>query len=67
LVACPGSEDDWQGKWLKKKMAVAGMAVGLQDFGLAIQYLRAFMGVQRWCEGVEKQMKEEEGDEGQGR
>lgn len=33
-------------------MAVTGMAIGMQDFGLAIGQLRAFWKVQRWtaCE-----------------
>lgn len=62
LVACPGSGDDLQGKWLKKKMAVAGMAVGLKDFGLSISCMRVFLKVQRWCDG--SGMKEEDGFEG---
>jgi hypothetical protein len=53
LVACPGSKNDIQGRFLRRKMAVAGMAIGLEDFDLAISYLRAFWLVQRWvaCEG----------------
>ena len=39
-----------QGKWLKKKMAVTGMVIGLQEFGVAIGCLRAFWAVQRWTE-----------------
>jgi hypothetical protein len=51
LVACPGSGDGVQGKWLKKKMAVTGMVIGLQDFGVAIGCLSAFWTMQRWIEG----------------
>jgi hypothetical protein len=29
-------------------MAVAGMAIGMEDFNLATSYLRAFWMVQRW-------------------
>ena len=50
LVACPGSGDDVMGKWLKRKMAVAGMTIGLENFGLAISCLRQFWRVQRWIE-----------------
>ncbi|KAE9364253.1 hypothetical protein N431DRAFT_354741 [Stipitochalara longipes BDJ] len=48
LVACPGTRDDVVGKWIKRKMAVSGMAIALEDFGLAIGYFRAFWRVQRW-------------------
>ena len=50
LVACPsaGKVDELQGRWLKKKMAVTGMTIGMSDFGLAIAGLRAFWKVQRW-------------------
>ena len=50
LVACPsaGNVDELQGRWLKKKMAVTGMTIGMGDFGLAIAGLRAFWKVQRW-------------------
>jgi hypothetical protein len=50
LVACPsaGNVDELQGRWLKKKMAVTGMTIGMSDFGLAIAGLRAFWKVQRW-------------------
>jgi hypothetical protein len=50
LVACPsaGNVDELQGRWLKKKMAVTGMTIGMSNFGLAIAGLRAFWKVQRW-------------------
>jgi hypothetical protein len=50
LVACPsaGNVDEVQGRWLKKKMAVTGMTIGMSDFGLAIGGLRGFWKVQRW-------------------
>ena len=48
LVACPSSGNDLQGRFLKKKMAVTGMTIGMEDFGLAIGFLRAFWKVQRW-------------------
>jgi len=53
LIACPGTKNDLQGRFLRRKMAVAGMAIGLEGFNLAISYLRAFWLVQRWvaCEG----------------
>jgi hypothetical protein len=48
LVACPSAGNDLQGRFLKKKMAVTGMTIGMEDFGLAIGCLRAFWKVQRW-------------------
>jgi hypothetical protein len=50
LVACPsaGNTDEVQGRWLKKKMAVTGMTIGMSDFRLAIGGLRGFWKVQRW-------------------
>jgi hypothetical protein len=48
LVACPSCGNDLQGRFLKKKMAVTGMTIGMEDFGLAIACLRAFWKVQRW-------------------
>ncbi|KAE9378640.1 hypothetical protein N431DRAFT_363266 [Stipitochalara longipes BDJ] len=48
LVACPSAGDDLQGRFLRKKMAVTGMTIGMEDFGLAIGCLRAFWKVQRW-------------------
>jgi hypothetical protein len=33
---------------LKKKMAVTGMTIGMEDFSLSIGCLRAFWKVQRW-------------------
>ena len=48
LIAAPSSGNDAQGRFLKKKMAVAGMSIGLEDFNLATGHLRAFWKVQRW-------------------
>jgi hypothetical protein len=48
LVACPSAGNDLQGRFLKKKMAVTGMTIGMEDFGLSIGCLRAFWKVQRW-------------------
>jgi hypothetical protein len=48
LVAAPSSGNDAQGRFLKKKMAVAGMSIGLENFNLATGHLRAFWIVQRW-------------------
>jgi hypothetical protein len=48
LVACPGVGEDHQGRFLRRKMAVTGMSIGMEDFGLAISQLKAFWKVQRW-------------------
>ena len=48
LIAAPSAGNDSQGRFLKKKMAVAGMSIGLEDFNLATGHLRAFWKVQRW-------------------
>ena len=48
LVSCPSAGNDLQGRFLKKKMAVTGMTIGMEDFRLAIGCLRAFWKVQRW-------------------
>lgn len=60
LVACPSSGNDLQGRFLRKKMAVTGMSIGMEDFGLAIACLRAFWKVQRWI-AKERARKETEG------
>ena len=57
LVACPGSKNNLQGRFLRRKMAVAGMGIGLEDFNLAISYLRAFWLVQRWVACEENKIK----------
>ncbi|KAK0712103.1 hypothetical protein B0H67DRAFT_587025 [Lasiosphaeris hirsuta] len=41
-------ERDMRTKYLRRRMASAAQAVGQEEFGLAIGYLRAFWGVQRW-------------------
>ncbi|KAE8441055.1 hypothetical protein EG329_005917 [Mollisiaceae sp. DMI_Dod_QoI] len=66
LVASPGSQEDERGKWLKRKMAVAGMQVGMADFGVSISCLRAFWRVQRWVESErlkQGKIRSEEGGE----
>ncbi|CZR68073.1 uncharacterized protein PAC_17972 [Phialocephala subalpina] len=53
LVASTGGwkdEDEQRKKWLWRKMAVAGMQVGMEDFGVSIASLRSFWRVQRWVE-----------------
>jgi hypothetical protein len=50
IVTCPGSGEDMMGKWVKRKMAVSGMMVAFQEFGVAIGCFRAFWRVQRWIE-----------------
>jgi hypothetical protein len=57
LVACPSSGNDLQGRFLRKKMAVTGMSIGMEDFDLAIACLRAFWKVQRWI-AKEREMGE---------
>lgn len=53
LVASTGGskdEKEERRKWLWRKMAVAGMQVGMEDFGVSIGCLRSFWRVQRWVE-----------------
>lgn len=50
LLVCPSSGNDLKGRFLRKKMAVTGMSIGMEDFGLAIACLRAFWKVQRWIQ-----------------
>ena len=38
------------GKWIKRKMSVAGMVVALKDYGIAIECLRSFWTVQKWIQ-----------------
>ncbi|KAK3331579.1 hypothetical protein B0T19DRAFT_83292 [Cercophora scortea] len=42
------SDRELRRKYLRRKMATGAQAVGQEDFGLAISYLRAFWLVQRW-------------------
>jgi hypothetical protein len=58
LVAAPSSGNDAQGRFLKKKMAVAGMSIGLEDFNLATGHLRAFWKVQRWIAKESQKIEE---------
>ncbi|KAM0335529.1 hypothetical protein ACHAQA_000577 [Verticillium albo-atrum] len=48
LVAAPSTKQDTKGRFIRRKMAVAGLSIGFEDFGLGISYLRAFWLVQRW-------------------
>ncbi|KAF8848998.1 hypothetical protein BDZ45DRAFT_248662 [Acephala macrosclerotiorum] len=53
LVASTGGEKDEKEerkKWMWRKMAVAGMQIGMEDFGVSIGCLRSFWRVQRWAE-----------------
>jgi len=52
IVLCPtcsgtGVED----RWFRKKMSVVGMSIGLEGFGLGIDYVKAHWLVQRWVAG----------------
>lgn len=59
-MACPGCGEDRWGKWVKRKMAVCGMEMGLVDWGLAVGCLREFWRVGRWIrrEGMKKEVFE---------
>lgn len=48
LVLCPSSKSDKRGRFIRRKMAVAGLSIGFEDFPLGISFLRAFWLVQRW-------------------
>lgn len=48
LVAAPNTEQDARGRFIRRKMAVAGLSIGFEDFHVGISYLRAFWLVQRW-------------------
>jgi hypothetical protein len=48
LVICPSLGEDREDRKLRKKMAVTGMAIGLEGFNLGIEYLKAHWKVQRW-------------------
>lgn len=41
-------EEDRENRGLRKRMAVTGMAIGLEGFGLGIEFMSAGFGVQRW-------------------
>ncbi|KAH7395808.1 hypothetical protein BKA64DRAFT_70191 [Cadophora sp. MPI-SDFR-AT-0126] len=64
LVACPAGEkmrnatpvSAERARWLRRKMAVAGMAIALQDFGLGTLMVQRFWLVQRWI-AYEKKRK----------
>lgn len=60
LVACPSAGNDHQGRFLRRKMAVTGMSIGMEDFGLSIAQLRAFWKVQRWVAVEKERMKSRE-------
>ncbi|KAH9206624.1 hypothetical protein DL95DRAFT_486788 [Leptodontidium sp. 2 PMI_412] len=56
LVACPSGEKlgyesrtaNEMAKWLRRKMAVAGMAIALEDFGLGTLMIQRFWLMQQW-------------------
>lgn len=48
LVAAPNTKQDIKGRFIRRKMAVAGLSIGFEDFNVGISYLRAFWLVQRW-------------------
>ncbi|KAH6691052.1 hypothetical protein EV126DRAFT_96574 [Verticillium dahliae] len=48
LVAAPSTKQDTRGRFIRRKMAVAGLSIGFESFGVGISYLRAFWLVQRW-------------------
>jgi hypothetical protein len=48
LVACSGAPDDFRGRFLRRKMAVAAATIGFENFPLAISCVRSFWLVQRW-------------------
>jgi hypothetical protein len=48
LVLCPSAASDRRGRFIRRKMAVAGLSIGFQQFPLGISYLRAVWLVQRW-------------------
>lgn len=50
LVAAPNTKQDARGRFVRRKMAVAGLSIGFEDFIVGISYLRAFWLVQRWIE-----------------
>ncbi len=53
LVACPGSGAGRKGKFIRRKMGVSGMSIGMEAFPLSIAYCKAFWRVQRWMAGDE--------------
>jgi hypothetical protein len=58
LIGAPNTENDAQGRFLKKKMAVAGMSIGLENFNLATGQLRACWKVQRWIADARQRVEE---------
>ncbi|KAK0622389.1 hypothetical protein B0T14DRAFT_148198 [Immersiella caudata] len=59
-----GNEEDGRRRWLRRKLGAAAQAVGQEEFGLSIAYLRAFWLVHRWIDREGKQ-EDEEGEEGE--
>ena len=53
------SEDDDRRKWLRRRLGAAAQAVGQEEFGLSIAYLRAFWLVQRWIDRERRERDEE--------
>ncbi|KAM0287022.1 hypothetical protein ACHAQH_000707 [Verticillium albo-atrum] len=58
LVAAPSTKQNTKGRFIRRKMAVAGLSIGFENFGVGISYLRAFWLVQRW---IARQGKPETG------
>ena len=48
LCAVPWTSNELEGRFIRRKMAVTGLSIGLEDFDLSISYLRSFWLVQRW-------------------
>lgn len=48
LVLCPSTQADMRGKYIRRKMATTGLAIGFEDFVFSIGCLRACWKVQRW-------------------
>lgn len=48
LVLCPSTSPDARGKYVRRKMATTGLAIGFEDFVFSIGCLRACWLVQRW-------------------
>jgi len=48
LGLCPSTQADMRGKYIRRKMATTGLAIGFEDFVYSIGCLRACWKVQRW-------------------
>ncbi|KAK4444389.1 hypothetical protein QBC34DRAFT_309089 [Podospora aff. communis PSN243] len=52
------NEEDGRRRWLRRKLGAAAQAVGQEEFGLSIAYLRAFWLVHRWIDRERKRQEE---------